>query len=89
MDKQYKIDWDFDVVYHDGKVFVSIQYDKDNAKAFKKLSQEKIHEFVKAIVDQINKAMKKDMEIDGVIIMDDAQDPSYTFTYKDGRLDIK
>ena len=89
MDKQYKIDWDFELVYHDDQVFVTIEYDQEDTKTFNKLSSDKIHDLVKAVVDAINKGLKKDMVISGIIIMDDAKEPTYTFQYQEGRLDIK
>ena len=53
------------------------------------MTPEDVNQFVTEVVNRINKAMKKDTEINGVIIADNAQQPSYTFTYKDGKLDIK
>ena len=78
-DKQHKIDWDFEIVYHDGKVFLMIEYDKADAKKFNKRTEEDLHKFVIEIIKRINKSMKKDTEITGVIQDDDAQTPTYSF----------
>lgn len=88
-DKQYKVDWDFEIVYHDGKVFLALEYDQKDAKKFTKISSEDLNKMLSDIIGQITKSLKKEVEVSGVIIKDDAQTPTYTFTYKDGKLDIK
>lgn len=89
LDKQFKVNWDFEIVYHDDKIFLEIEYDTKSAKAFSKISSENLQQFVSDIIKRISTALKRDIEVTGMIIADDAQKPTYTFTYKDGRLDMK
>ncbi|MGL4737914.1 MAG: hypothetical protein ACRCW2_10710 [Cellulosilyticaceae bacterium] len=88
-DKQYGVDWDFEIAFVDGKVMVLIEYDKEDAKAFKKISQADLEKLLTTISQEIIKALKQDVEINGVVIEDDATKPALTFMYKDGKLDIK
>lgn len=88
-DKQYGVDWDFEIAFVDGKVMVLMEYDKEDAKAFKKIPQAELEKLLTAISQEITKALKQDVEINGVIIEDDATKPALTFTYKGGKLDIK
>ena len=89
-DKHYKIDWDFEIIYNNGKVLVVIEYDKEDAKAFKKLAKADLEKLVTAIASEITTTLgKQDIPIQGIIIEDDAAQPTYQFTYNDGKLDIK
>lgn len=89
-DKQYKIDWDFEIIYNNGKVLVVIEYDKEDAKAFKKLTKADLEKLVTAIATEIITALgKQDIPIQGIIIEDDAAQPTHQFTYNNGNLDIK
>lgn len=89
-DKQYKIDWDFEIIYNNGQVLVVIEYDKEDAKAFKKLAKSDLEKLVTAIVTEITTSLgKPDIPIQGIIIEDDAAQPSYQFMYNNGKLDIK
>ena len=89
-DKQYKIDWDFEIIYNNGKVLVVIEYDKEDGKAFKKLTKADLEKLVTAIATEIITALgKQDIPIQGIIIEDDAAQPTYQFTYNNGKLDIK
>lgn len=89
LDKQFKVDWDFEIIYHDGKVFLVIEYDEDDAKAFKKISSEDLNAFVTKIAKEITSSLNKEVEIEGIIVKDDAKNPCYTFVYKNGKLDMK
>lgn len=88
-DKQYGVDWDFEIAYIDGKVMVLIEYDKEDVKAFQKIPQAEIEKLLTFISQEITKALKQDVEINGVVIEDDANKPTLTFIYKNGKLDIK
>ena len=89
-DNQYKIDWDFEIIYNNSKVLVVIEYDKEDAKAFKKLTKADLEKLVTAIATEITTTLgKQDIPIQGIIIEDDAAQPTYQFTYNNGKLDIK
>lgn len=89
-DKQYKIDWDFDIIYNNGKILVVIEYDKEDVKAFKKLKKADLEKFITSIVTEITSTLgKQDIPVQGIIIEDDATQPTYQFMYSNGKLDIK
>lgn len=89
-DKQYKIDWDFDIIYNKGKVLLVIEYDREDARAFKKLKQADLEKFIISIASEITSTLgKSDIPIQGIIIEDDATQPTYQFIYHNGKLDIK
>ncbi|MGL4346396.1 MAG: hypothetical protein ACRCTE_14445 [Cellulosilyticaceae bacterium] len=88
-DKQYGVDWDFEIAYIDGKVMVLMEYDKEDAKAFMKISKAELEKLLTTISEEITKALKQDVEINGVIVEDDSTKPALTFMYKDGKLITK
>lgn len=89
LDKQYKIDWDFDIFYDNGVIKIVLEYDKEDAKAFKKLTKEQLSELLSGISKQVIDALGKEMPIEGIIKEDDTNKPVYTFMYKNGKVDIK
>ncbi|MGL6173220.1 MAG: hypothetical protein ACRC1P_01235 [Cellulosilyticaceae bacterium] len=88
-DKQYKVDWDFEISYNNGIITLIIEYDKDDAKIFNKLTKEKIVELISTIAKEVKLALGKDFPIEGLIKEDDTNKVRYTFSYKNGNLDIK
>lgn len=88
-DKYYKIDWDFDLVYHDSKVFVIMEYEKAHTKKFNKVSPENLHKFISEVIILITKALKTDREVHGILREDGTEKATYSFQYKNGNLDIK
>lgn len=89
LDKQYKVDWDFEISYNNGIVTLVIEYDKDDVKNFNKISKEQISELVTNISKEIIATIGKEVPIEGVIKEDDTNKVKYTFSYKNGKLDIK
>lgn len=89
LDKQYKVDWDFDIYYDNGVVKLIIEYDAQDAKAFKKISKEQLTELITTISKQITDALGQEVPIEGMIKEDDKTTPTYTFVYKGGKVDIK
>lgn len=89
LDKQYKVDWDFEISYNNGIVTLVIEYDKDDVKNFNKISKEQISELVTNISKEILATIGKEVPIEGVIKEDDTNKVKYTFSYKNGKLDIK
>ena len=77
-------------IYNNGKVLVVIEYDKEDAKAFKKLTKADLEKLVTAIATEITTTLgKQDIPIQGIIIEDDAAQPTHQFAYNNGKLDIK
>ncbi|MEG0151725.1 MAG: hypothetical protein RR744_00900 [Cellulosilyticaceae bacterium] len=89
LDKQYKVDWDFDIYYENGVVKLIIEYDAQDAKAFNKISKEQLTELITTISKQITDALGQEVPVEGIIKEDDKTTPTYTFMYKDGKVDIK
>lgn len=90
LDKQYKIDWDFEIIYNNGRVLIVIEYDKDDANAFKKISKEDLEKLVTAIATEVTTTLgNANIPIQGVIMEDDATTPTYQFIYNSGKLDMK
>lgn len=89
LDKQYKIDWDFDIAYDNGTIKLTLEYDSKDSNAFKKLSKDQLSELITTISKQIISTLGKEIPIEGVIKEDDVTTPNYTFSYKNGNLDIK
>ncbi|MEG1148171.1 MAG: hypothetical protein RSD98_06225 [Niameybacter sp.] len=89
-DKQYKVDWDFDILFSNGRVSVLVEYDKDDAAAFKKISKSDLEKLLTSIITEIQTALgSTSIPIEGIVMEDDAKQPTYTFMYKDGKLNIK
>ncbi len=87
-DKAFKVNWDFEIVYHDSKVLIIMTYDARSEKTFSKLSTEQLSKLITQFTTEITKTLSKDIEIEGMIIKDDAKTPTYTFIYKEGQLHI-
>ncbi|MEG0318773.1 MAG: hypothetical protein RR627_02620, partial [Niameybacter sp.] len=51
-DKQYKVDWDFDILFSNGRVSVLVEYDKDDAAAFKKISKSDLEKLLTSIITE-------------------------------------
>lgn len=89
LDKQYKVDWDFEISYNNGIITLIIEYDKDDSKTFNKIPKENLEEIIHGIAKEIKVAIGKDLPIEGVIKEDSTNKVRYTFSYKNGNLDIK
>lgn len=88
-DKLFKVNWDFEIIYHDHKVFIIIEYDEKDSKPFNKLSTEQLETLIQHFTKEITSVLHKDIEINGIIRKDDTENPSYRFMYKNGNLNIK
>lgn len=89
-DKQFKVDWDFDILFSNGRVIIAIEYDKEDAKAFKQISKADLEKLLTSIISEIQTNLgTTTLPIEGVIREDDAKQPTYTFMFKNGKLDIK
>lgn len=89
-DKQYKIDWDFEIIYNNGRVLIVIEYDKEDADAFKKIPKSDLEKLVTAIASEVTTTLSNpNIPIQGIIIEDDASEPTHQFIYNAGKLDMK
>ncbi|WP_053982703.1 hypothetical protein [Niameybacter massiliensis] len=89
-DKQFKVDWDFDILFSNGRVIIAIEYDKEDAKAFKQISKADLEKLLTSIISEIQTNLgTTTIPIEGIIKEDDAKQPTYTFMFKNGKLDIK
>ena len=89
-EQHYKIDWDFEIIYNNGSVLIVIEYDKDDADAFKKISKADLEKLITAIASEIIATLgNSNIPIQGMIIEDDTNKPIYQFIYNNGKLYIK
>ena len=89
-DKQYKVDWDFDILFSNSRIIIAIEYDKEDAQAFKQIAKADLEKLLTSIISEVQASLgSTTIPIEGIIKEDDANQPTYTFMFKNGKLNLK